>query len=144
MISEANVIAVKKAAANDARSKNMGESILKDAPANVGALPKTPIPLKVHFIKSSCFRVVHASGAWYGGDGQGNLHLTIFNERTAIPRMTVVNLDEQGQVLGEDLSQRLSKEGVIRELEVDIVFSIPSAVQFYRTLGENLKALKAI
>ena len=144
MISEANVPSVTRAAANDAPSKNMGETILQDPSGTVGASQKPPIQLKVHFIKSSCFRVVHASGAWYGGDGQGNLHLTIFNERTAIPKMTVVNLNEQGLVLGEDLSQRMSREGVIRELEVDIVFSIPSAVEFYRTLGENLKALKAI
>lgn len=58
--------------------------------------------------------------------------------------MMVVNLNEQGMAVSEDLSQRESKEGIIRELEVDVVVSIPSAVEFYRTLGENLKALKAI
>jgi hypothetical protein len=29
-------------------------------------------------------------------------------------------------------------------MEVDVVFSIPSAVEFYRTLGENLRALRAM
>jgi hypothetical protein len=56
----------------------------------------------------------------------------------------VVNLDEHGMVVGEDSSNRDSKDGVIREMEVDVVFSIPSAVEFYRTLGENLRALRAI
>jgi hypothetical protein len=105
---------------------------------------KPTTPLKIHFVKSSCFRVIHASGVWYGGDGQQNLHLTVFNERTAAPDMLVVNLNEDGIVVGEDLSQRESKEGIIRELEADIVVSMPAAVEFYRTLGETLKNLKAI
>ena len=122
----------------------MGEIILKDALANPSAAPKPTTPWQIHFIKSSHFRVIHASGVWYGGDNQHNLHLTFFNERTPIPRKMVVNLNEQGVVVGEDLTKRDSREGVIREMEVDIVFSIQSAVEFYRTLGENLKTLKAI
>jgi hypothetical protein len=46
--------------------------------------------------------------------------------------------------VNEDESKREIKDGIIRELEVDIVFSIPAAVDFYNSLGENLKALKAI
>ena len=118
------------------------ESNLKDAPVN--GPPQRTLQLPVHFIKGSSFRVVHASGAWFGGDPQQNLHLTFFNDRTPIPQITVLNLDERGMVLGEDLSQRESKQGVIREMEVDVVFSIQSAVDFYRALGDNLKALKAI
>ena len=115
----------------------------KDTTANAGPVQRT-IQMPVHFIKSPSFRVVHASGVWYGGDSQQNLHLTFFNERTPIPKKLVLNLDEQGMVVGEDLSKRDSKEGVIREVEVDIILSIPSAVEFYRTLGENLKVVKAI
>ncbi len=56
----------------------------------------------------------------------------------------VFNLNEQGLIVSEDESKRDVKEGVIREVEMDVVFSIPAAVEFHRTLGENLKALKAI
>jgi hypothetical protein len=129
---------------NSARSESLGEAAPKDAPADLALSSTRTIPFPIHFIKSSCFRVVHASGAWYGGDSQKNLHLTFFNERTPIPKKVVVNLNEQGMVVGEDLSERITKEGAVREMEVDIVFSIPSAVEFYKTLGENLKALKAI
>lgn len=118
---------------SNARSENMGETI-----------PKRTIPLTIHFIKSTSFRVVHASGVWYGGDAQGNLHLSFFNERTPIPKKMVFNLNEQGLIVSEDESKRDVKEGVIREVEMDVVFSIPAAVEFHRTLGENLKALKAI
>lgn len=122
----------------------MGETFLKDTPANSSAMLRATIPMEIHFVKSSHFRVIHANGVWYGGDSQGNLHLTVFNERTAIPKKVVVNLNEQGLVISEDSSRRESKEGVVREMEADIVFSVPAAVEFYRTLGENLKNLKAI
>jgi hypothetical protein len=112
-------------------------------PDNAGSTQHA-IQLPIHFIKSSHFRVIHASGVWYGGDAQQNLHLSFFNERSPIPRKVVLNLNDQGAVLGEDASKREIKEGYVREVEVDIILSIPSAVEFYKTLGENLKTLKAI
>jgi hypothetical protein len=56
----------------------------------------------------------------------------------------VLNVNEQGMIVSEDTPHRDSKEGVIREMEVDIIFSIPAAVEFYKTLGDNLKSLSAI
>lgn len=121
----------------------MGETTLKDEPINPRAAQRrTQLP--IHFIKSSHFRVIHASGVWYGGDAQQNIHLSFFNERTPIPQQVVLNLNEHGAVLSEDLSKRKIKEGFVREVEADIILSIPRAVEFYRSLGENLKALKAI
>jgi hypothetical protein len=106
------------------------------------AATKLNVQLPVHFIKSTCFRVVHANGVWYGGDNQGNLHLTFFNERNAIPKLVVVNLDERGAVVSEDETKRESKKGMVREMEVDIVMSIQAAADLYQTLGENLKAIQ--
>lgn len=99
--------------------------------------------LPIHFIKSSSFRVVHASGVWYGGDSQQNLHLTFFNERNPIPKMIVLNLNEKGFITSEDESKRESKTGIVREMEVDVILSYQAALEFHRTLGENLKALGA-
>lgn len=113
------------------------ESALNDTQHRVIQLP-------IHFIKSPSFRVIHASGVWYGGDAERNIHLSFFNERTPIPKKIVINVNENGEVLSEATSQRDTKEGVIREIEVDIIFSVHSAIEFYKTLGENLKALKAI
>lgn len=103
--------------------------------------PITKFQLPVHFIKSTHFRVVHANGAWYGGDNQGNLHVTFFNERAPIPKMMVVNLDERGAVAGEDESKRETKRGIVREMEVDIVLSLQVAMELHQTLGENLKSI---
>jgi hypothetical protein len=125
------------------RNENKSEPPLKGAPVSLAATQRT-IQMPIHFIKSSQFRVIHASGVWYGGDAQQNLHLSFFNERSPIPKKVVLNLNEQGIVLSEDESKRDMKEGFIREVEVDVILSIPGAVEFYKTLGENLKALKAI
>ncbi|HEY3852889.1 MAG TPA: hypothetical protein VGO67_00685 [Verrucomicrobiae bacterium] len=134
---------VQRTTGNTSQSKIMGETIPKNAPNAPEAAQRT-IQLPIHFIKSSHFRVVHACGAWYGGDSERNLHLTFFNERTAIPKKMVLNVNEQGMIVGEDVQLRDSKEGVIREMEVDIIFSVPAAVEFYKTLGDNLKRLNAI
>jgi hypothetical protein len=100
------------------------------------------LQLPIHFIKSSQFRVIHASGAWYGGDTQQNLHITFFNERNPIPKKVVLNVNGKGMVLNEDMTKRESKEGVVREMEVDVILSLQAAIEFHKTLGENLKAIQ--
>ena len=121
----------------------MNNANQKSEPHAAGA-PTAKLQLPIHFIKGSNFRVIHASGVWYGGDSQQNLHLTFFNERNPIPKTLVVNLNEQGAVLGEDISKRESKMGVIREMEVDVILSLPAAMELHKTLGENLKAIQDI
>jgi len=93
-----------------------------------------------HFIKAENFRVVHADGTWFGGNAQGNLHLTFYSERTPIPQQIVAKLDSDGRIIGEDESKRVTKEGMIREMEVDVVLSIQAATILHEVLGQNLKA----
>jgi len=110
--------------------------IQKSSEGSASALPET---LPVHFIKSNSFRVIHANGAWFGNDPQANLHLTFYSERTPIPQKVVFQLNDKGQLVGEEMSQREGKEGVVRELEVDVVMSLAAANAFYEILGNNLK-----
>jgi hypothetical protein len=113
-------------------------------PKSAASLPGVRLQVPIHFVKSSHFRVVYASGVWYGGDSQQNLHLTFFNERPPIPKKLVFNLSEQGMIVSEDAAQRESKEGIVREIEIDVVLSVQAAVEFHKTLGENLKAIQSI
>lgn len=96
--------------------------------------------IPVHFVKSTLFRVIHADGVWFGGDPNGNMHLTFFNERQPIPEKVVATFDRQGVV--EDISQRTVKDGVEREIEVDVVLSLQTAIFINKTLGENLKNIE--
>jgi len=49
-------------------------------------------------------------------------------------------LDEKGNPLSE--SHRDTKHGLVREMEVDVVFSYKDAVAFYTALGDNLKSIE--
>lgn len=95
--------------------------------------------VSVHFIKAAGFRVVHANGTWFGGDPQGNLHLTFYSERTPLPKSIVVKVGENGQYLGEDEGKREVKSGVVREMEIDIVLSLEAATVLHENLGVNLR-----
>ncbi len=45
--------------------------------------------------------------------------------------------------MSEDMTQRESKEGVVREMEIDVIFSLQAALEFHKTLGENLNVIQA-
>jgi hypothetical protein len=98
--------------------------------------------LEFHFIRSPLFRSVPADGAWFNPDATGTIHMVFFNEYAAIPDRIIVNLDERGMFVSE--GQRIAKQGMTRELEVDVVMNFADAAQFHATLGENLKQIKAV
>jgi hypothetical protein len=103
-----------------------------------------PSELEIHFLKGNGFRVVHITGAWFGADPEGNLHLTFFNDRAPIPKKIVLNVNEDGVSTGEIPSKRESKQGIVRELEFDVVLSLQAASRLHESLGENLEAMKRI
>jgi hypothetical protein len=119
----------------------MSDTTPKSAQAGQ-SVPEVQIQLPIHFIKSTQFRVIHANGVWFGGDMQQNLHLTFFNERNPIPRKLVLNVNSKGIILGEDITKRDTKEGVVREMEIDVVLSLQAAMELHKSLGENLKAFQ--
>ena len=119
----------------------MSDTTPKSAQAGQ-SVPEVQIQLPIHFIKSTQFRVIHANGVWFGGDMQQNLHLTFFNERNPIPRKLILNVNSKGIILGEDIIKRDTKEGVVREMEIDVVLSLQAAMELHKSLGENLKAFQ--
>lgn len=68
--------------------------------------------------------------------------MTFYNEYFPPPKKMVVLLDSQSRIVGEAEASRESIQGVIRELEVDIVLSYSAAVDFHKLLGENLEVMK--
>ena len=110
------------------------------APSPTEAKPASQ--LEFHFVRSSAFRVICADGAWFAPDATGTIHITFFNEHGPVPDKVVVNVDEQGTFIDE--AERVTKAGVIRELEVDVVMSFIHAAQFHTTLGQNLKSMQEI
>ncbi|MCP4042208.1 MAG: hypothetical protein GY731_09675 [Gammaproteobacteria bacterium] len=54
--------------------------------------------------------------------------MALFSERPAIPRETVNQLNEDG-TLGPPIAEEMvSREGLIREMDVDVIMDINSAI----------------
>ncbi len=81
--------------------------------------------------------MIHADGVWGGLGPRGDLHLSFFSERLAIPRQLELRVDEKGQP-HEDHSKRVVRCDVVREIECDVVMSIDNAVAFRDWLNEKI------
>jgi hypothetical protein len=92
-------------------------------------LPGGDDPLKISFdfIKSNLFRVIHADGAWGGITPQGKIDLSIYSERVAIPQKVVHAVNPDGSLGGEIRTERVTRDAIVRELEVEIIMDVSTA-----------------
>jgi hypothetical protein len=105
-------------------------------------MPDTAAPstLQFHYIKSNFFRVMHVDGALGGLTPNRQIFVSLFNERSAIPQMVEHTISPEGG-LGDE-TQRISKEGLVREVEVGIILNIHAAESLGRLLLEQAAALR--
>jgi hypothetical protein len=93
------------------------------------------------YIKSAAFRVIHADGIIGGVTPAGNLHLAFYSERAALPRRQAFAINPNGS-LGELLpDETVSRNSVIREMDIDVVISRKAAEAMMHWLGERLEDL---
>src|SRR5437899_2053998 len=106
-----------------------GETVPMSEDQNADPLSPGTAPdrIDVDFIKSNLFRVVHADGVWGGPTLQGNIQVCFFSERPAIPRRVVYGVDKDGAIGEELIEERVSRNSIVREVEAEIVFSLPTA-----------------
>jgi hypothetical protein len=99
---------------------------------------ETDLPKQIafHYVKSSQFRVVHGDGIIGGITPQGLLHFAVYSERPAIPQVVVHDVDAEGRIGKE--SQKVGREGVVRELEVDVIIGISMAKAIRDWLTDKL------
>jgi hypothetical protein len=104
----------------------------------------TPSTIPFHYIKSVFFRVLHVDGALGGITPRGLLHIAFYNERQAIPQTVFHPISEEGR-LGEEISdRRVTKGGIVREVEADVLMDERAAAELYKWLGERLADLKRL
>lgn len=113
-------------------------------PAGSGK-PQEPRKRRVrfHYIKSSHFRVIHVDGAWGGPTPHLNIQMSVFNERQPIPQAVTYAVKESGVIGDELVSERLSKDGFVREIEADLVFDLSTAESLVTWLQDKIEKLKA-
>jgi hypothetical protein len=101
-----------------------------------GSAPATPAELTFHYLKSNYFRVVHSDGVYGGLTPTGDVMMTFWSQRNAIPKEVTHALTADGSV-GEEL-RREGKSGIVREAEVSVVFSIQVAQELATWLQDKI------
>jgi len=95
------------------------------------------------YIKSQNFRVIHADGAIGSLTAPGYIHMAIYSERPAIPKRMAHRLNDNF-TLGEIIpSETVAREGVIREMDVDILMDLKAAQSISLWLAQKVDELKA-
>jgi hypothetical protein len=94
--------------------------------------------VKFHYLKSGDFRVIHADGVFGGITPTGDIFASLFSQRPAIPTLTVQSIKENGELGEEMISERVSKDGVVREMEIGITMRPEVAEALVKWLQERI------
>ena len=122
-------------------SKKMAKSPIKLVRSKPPKASKPPKPtIRIHYIKSPTFRTIHLDGAIGGVTPNGHIHMAVYNERPAIPREQVFELSGEG--LGP-IVDTVGREGIVREMDVDILMSLREAKSVRNWLTRNIRKLEA-
>jgi len=95
--------------------------------------------IRFHYLKSAHFRTVHADGAIGSITPQGNIQMAIYSERIAIPREMVQEINSDGSLGSIIDSETISREGIVREMETDVMMSINVAKSIQKWLGDKIR-----
>lgn len=90
-----------------------------------------------HFIKNNAFRTIFCDGVFGGLRPDGNLLLTVYAERQAIPQMVVLETRD-GNIVREIKDKRVGKDGIVCDVEANLIFDIDTAVELYAWLQSHL------
>lgn len=83
--------------------------------------------INIDYIKGTLFRTISPSGLMGSITPQGKIQVAFFSERQAIPQRVVHRLDDNGE-LG-DVVDVISRDSVVRELDIAVTFDIDTARQ---------------
>jgi len=101
-----------------------------------------PSEVKFDYIKSNYFRVIRVDGA-HGGMGTNinSIQMALFSERRAIPKTEIYPVVD-GK-LGKP-SKKISRDAIIREVEVEAIIDLETAKAIKNLLDENIKNIENI
>jgi hypothetical protein len=98
--------------------------------------------VKFFYQKSQFFRVIHADGVMGGLTPHGLLHFGFYSERPAFPQSQVHNFSPEG-VMSDPVSTE-GKDGLVRELDVDVIMSRKTAIEFRDWLDTRIKEFETL
>ena len=106
-------------------------------PSNGSGLSRS---VDFHYIKSPGFRSVHADGVWGGATPRGYITMSFYSERFPIPQKLVFEHTPEGR-LGKEIS-RQSRDGLIREVDVEVMMDLEMAKSFRVWLDDKIQFLE--
>lgn len=98
--------------------------------------------VRIEYKKSHSFRVIHADGAYGGTSPRLNLFVAFYSERFPLPNVLTYETSISGAPAIEVSSERESKEGIIREMEVGVTLDLNAAKGFLSWLTEQVSELE--
>jgi hypothetical protein len=104
----------------------------------------TPTVVPFHYIKSNLFRVVHTDGALGSVTPAGLIFVGLYSERAPIPQVMLHEVTETGQIGIEHKDERVSKKGIVREIEVGATMSVETATSFIAWLQEKIELVEKL
>jgi hypothetical protein len=101
-----------------------------------------PDRIGIHYQRSRHYRTIHADGAQFGVTPRAAIQFTLFTDQRPMPEFVLHQLNPDGN-LGEVIEEA-KKEGVIREVEANIVMDVATATSFVEKLQDILKQIKSL
>lgn len=96
-----------------------------------------------HYSKSAMFRTIHVDGAFGGVTPQGFIDVNLYSERVSVP--SYINFDLTEGKVGNELSREgVSGSGLVREIEVGAMISLPVAKALVRWLNDQIRAMETL
>lgn len=100
--------------------------------------------IRFHYQKANLFRVIHADGAWGGLTPDLQVFFSLFNTRPPIPQVLGFDIQAGGMQLEERPEMTVSKDGLLREVEVGVVMSPENVQALIDFLKGRLEAVDQI
>lgn len=101
--------------------------------------PEIPQTIAFDYLKSRDFRVIKVDGTVGSITPSGDIFIALYNERKAIPQRLVFSVEEDGNIGDEILSERVSRDGFVRELEIGASMSVETAENLVEWLNELIE-----
>ena len=96
---------------------------------------------RLNFIEANHFRVVHGDGVWGGTTPQGNISMGFFSDRQPFPQQISLEVSSDNRLGPEIPSERVVRDGILREMEVAVVISRSTAEFLIEWLTNNIASL---
>ncbi len=96
-----------------------------------------PSSVKIYYEKGRLFRVIHVDGALGGLTPSRQIFVSLYNQRSPLPKMVEQRLSPDGK-LGDEID-RETKTGVFREMEIGLVLTPQTAMEIADFLIQQAK-----